>query len=146
MKINISTIIEAIEMADDNFTFFLDLETGKSVLLADELSTGMDNEGLENEIEDNPERFFRLPTKFEIHEYNIMEEFIQTLKGEDADKLEQVIQGRGAFRRFKDMVNRRGIFKGKRHCITNCTQCKYKFRSGSHHRAYALSLSQYYKK
>lgn len=44
MKINISTIIEAIEMADDNFTF-LDLETGKSVLLADELSTGMDNEG-----------------------------------------------------------------------------------------------------
>ncbi len=45
MKINISTIIEAIEMADDNFTFFLDLETGKSVLLADELSTGMDNEG-----------------------------------------------------------------------------------------------------
>ena len=111
MKINISTIIEAIEMADDNFTFFLDLETGKSVLLADELSTGMDNEGLENEIEDNPERFFRLPTKFEIHEYNIMEEFIQTLKGEDADKLEQVIQGRGAFRRFKDMVNRRGITK-----------------------------------
>ena len=68
MKINISTIIEAIEMADDNFTFFLDLETGKSVLLADELSTGMDNEGLENEIEDNPERFFRLPTKFEINE------------------------------------------------------------------------------
>ena len=111
MKINISTIIEAIEMADDNFTFFLDLETGKSVLLADELSTGMDNEGLENEIEDNPERFLRLPTKFEIHEYNIMEEFIQTLKGEDADKLEQVIQGRGAFRRFKDMVNRRGITK-----------------------------------
>ena len=27
MKINISTIIEAIEMADDNFTFFLDLKT-----------------------------------------------------------------------------------------------------------------------
>ena len=27
MKINISTIIEAIEMADDNFTFFLDLES-----------------------------------------------------------------------------------------------------------------------
>lgn len=27
------------------------------MLLADELSTGMDNEGLENEIEDNPERF-----------------------------------------------------------------------------------------
>ena len=30
--------------------------------------------------------------------------------------------------------------------ITNCTQCKYKLRSGSHHRTYAFSLSQYYKK
>ena len=38
MKINISTIIEAIEMADDNFTFFLDLETGKAVSDYDFLS------------------------------------------------------------------------------------------------------------
>lgn len=28
MKINISTIIEAIEMADDNFTFFLSDDVG----------------------------------------------------------------------------------------------------------------------
>ena len=111
MKVNLGVILDAIEMADDNYTYFLDLETGESVFLADELITGLDNEGLEDEIEENPERYLRLPTKFEIHEYHIMEEFIWTLKGERADKLGCAIQGRGAFRRFKDMVDRMGILQ-----------------------------------
>ena len=109
MKVKLDVILDAIEMADDNYTYFLDLETGESVFLADELVTGLDNEGLEDEIEENLERYLRLPTKFEIHEYHIMEEFIWTLKGDRADKLEHAIQGRGAFRRFKDMVARMGI-------------------------------------
>lgn len=91
--------------------YFLDLERGESVFLADELITGLDNEELEYEIDENPERYLRLPTKFEIHEYHIMEEFIWTLKCEKADKLGCAIQGRGAFRRFKDMVSRMGILQ-----------------------------------
>jgi len=109
MNVKLDVILDAIEMADDNYTYFLDLETGESVFLADELVTGLDNEGLEDEIEENLERYLRLPTKFEIHEYHIMEEFIWTLKVDRADKLEHAIQGRGAFRRFKDMVDRMGI-------------------------------------
>lgn len=109
MKVKLSVILDAIEMADDNYTYFLDLETGESVFLVDELITGLDNEGLEDEIDENPERYLRLPTKFEIHEYHIMEEFIWTLKGEKANKLEYAIQGRGAFQRFKNAVNRMGI-------------------------------------
>lgn len=109
MKVNLSVVLDAIEMADDNYTYFLDLETGESVFLADELITGFDNEGLGDEIDENPERYLRLPTKFEIHEYHIMEEFIWTLEGEKARKLEYAIKGRGAFRRFKDMVDRMGI-------------------------------------
>ena len=111
MKVKLGVILDAIEMADDNYTYFLDLETGEILFLADELITGLDNEGLEDEIEENPERYLRLPTKFEIHEYHIMEEFIWTLKGEKADKLECAIQGRGVFRRFKDMVDRMGALQ-----------------------------------
>lgn len=109
VKVNLSVILDAIEMADDNYTYFLDLETGESVFLADELITGLLNEGMEDDIDENPDRYIRLPTKFEIHEYHIMEEFIWTLQEEKANKLEYAIQGRGAFRRFKDMVNRMGI-------------------------------------
>lgn len=109
MKVKLDVILDAIEMADDNYTYFLNLETEESVFLADELITGLDNEGLADEIDENPKRYLRLPTKFEIHEYHIMEEFIWTLKGERADKLECAIRGRGAFRKFKDTVNRIGI-------------------------------------
>ena len=110
MKVKLEVVIDAIEMADDNYTYFLDLETGESVFLVDELLTGLDNEGLDEEIEENYEtRYLRLPTKYEINEYHIMEEFIWTLEDEKVNKLEGAIQGRGAFRRFKDMVNRMGI-------------------------------------
>lgn len=109
MIVKLGVILDAIEMADDNYTYFLDLETGESVFLADELTTGLDNGGLEDAIDENPERYLRLPTKFEIHEYHIMEEFIWTLKGERADKLACAIRGRRAFRRFKDMIDRMEI-------------------------------------
>ena len=46
MKIKLDVILDAIEMADDNYTYFLDLETGESVFLADELITGLDNDCL----------------------------------------------------------------------------------------------------
>ena len=87
----------------------MDLKTGKSVFLVDEMDTDLDNERLEDEIDENPERYLSLPTKFDIHDYHIMEEFIRTLKGERANNLEHAIQGRGAFKRFKDMVDSMGI-------------------------------------
>lgn len=110
MKVKLSVVIDAIEMADDAYTYFLDIENGESVMLADELITGIDNEGLGEEIDNNPDRFFRLPTKFDINEYHIMEEFIWSLDDErQANKLENVIHGKGAFHRFKDMLYKLGI-------------------------------------
>ncbi|WP_349947447.1 UPF0158 family protein [Lacrimispora sp. BS-2] len=112
MKINLSVVLDAIEMADDNYTYFLDIETGESVFLADELITGLDNERLEDEIEENPDRYLRFPTKFEIHQYHIMEEFVWSLpEGRRQDLLERAIRGRGAFRRFKDTVYDLGLEK-----------------------------------
>lgn len=46
MKKILSVVLDAIGIADDNFTYFLDIETGESVFLVDELITGLDNEGL----------------------------------------------------------------------------------------------------
>lgn len=97
MKIKLGVVIDAIEMADDTYTYFLDMETGECVMLADELVTGLDNEGLEDEIDNNPDRFLRLPTKFENNEYHIMEQFIWSLDDvKKAEKLEIVVSGKGA--------------------------------------------------
>ncbi len=44
-----------------------------------------------------------LPTQYEINEYQIMVEFIDTINNlEIKENLQRLIQGKGAFRRFKD--------------------------------------------
>ena len=51
-----------------------------------------------------------LPTKFDIHEWAIMDEFARSIGDDDlSDQLMTAIRGRGAFRCFKDAVHRRGI-------------------------------------
>lgn len=110
MKINLEIVIDAIEMADDAYIYFLDKETEELVFLPDSMITGIDDDELADEIDENPERYFRLPTNFEINEYSIMKEFIWSLpEGRQQDMLERAIRGKAAFRRFKDTVYDLGI-------------------------------------
>lgn len=67
-------------------------------------------EELEELLESEPERFLRFPTKFEIHEYRIMESFIGSLSaGKICKELTHTIRGKGAFRRFKNTIRYYGI-------------------------------------
>ena len=110
MTIPLKQVIQAIEEADDVFTSFWDTKTGKTVYLADPLMTGETDEALATEIENTPERFLRFPTKYEIHQYRIMEEFIDQLSpGKAQEELAYAIRGKGAFRRFKQSVWYHGL-------------------------------------
>jgi len=105
MKVKLDDVLEAIEAVSKEYEFFYNKETGDMVMYADSLLTGIDNTELEAELEENYDKYIKLPTKFDINDYHIMEKFIWDLpEGEIQDKLERAIQGRGAFRRFKDMV------------------------------------------
>ena len=56
------------------------------------------------------EDYLRLPSKFDIHEYAILERFCYSVEDEElSDELLYQIRGSGAFRRFKDAVHRHGI-------------------------------------
>ena len=107
MTIPLKQVIQAIEEADEVFTSFWDTKTGKTVYLADPLMTDMTEEdkALAAEIEDMPERFLRFPTKYEIHQYRIMENFVDQLSpGKAQEELTHAIRGKGAFRRFRQSV------------------------------------------
>jgi hypothetical protein len=53
------------------------------------------------------EDFIPLPSRFEIHEWSIMERFARSLTDAAVrDELDAAVHGRGAFRRFKDAVHR----------------------------------------
>ena len=106
MKIELEKVIFEIEAADNAMAAFWDTEKGEAVYLSDELYTGERDEELEELIDNSPGRFLRFPTQYDIHEYSIMESFIESLSpGQEQDRLARAIHGRGAFRRFKDTVN-----------------------------------------
>ena len=110
MTIPLKQVIQAIEEANEVFTSFWDAKTGKTVYLADPLMTDMTEEdkALAIAIEDTPERFLRFPTKYEIHQYRIMEAYIDRRPpGKVQEELAYAIRGKGAFRRFKQSVRQR---------------------------------------
>lgn len=105
-------IIDAMEMASDEWDQYLDIATMSIVSLPQfDDGIGMDHESLADRIEAGLNtRYFRLPRKFDIHEYSIMERFIYDLPtGSTRDELAGCIHGKGAFRRFKDSIRYHGI-------------------------------------
>lgn len=114
IKIPLELIVSAIEMADDEWNQYLDIEKMEVVSLPEEPFLGRydeEDQELSELIEAEWQvRFFGLPSKYDIHEYSIMERFIWSLpEGQMQNSLENAIRGRGAFRRFKDAIIRYGI-------------------------------------
>ena len=109
MKISIDEIVDAIELADENSQAFYNADTGKIEWLGDFMD-GEEYDELVERIEFG--NYISLPSKYDINEYSIMEEYIYSLPtGEVQNKLQSAIMGKGAFRRFKDAVNYLGIAK-----------------------------------
>lgn len=107
MKVKLSDIVDAIEMMDQYSEYFLDKETGEIEWVSDMSMTQEEQEEVYDRLDEHG--FYRLPTFFDIRDYDIMEDFVDTLSGTEHDRLANAIQGKGAFRRFKDTVIRLGI-------------------------------------
>ena len=109
--IKMSALMEAIERASDSGTYYYDFDKQECIYLSED-SWNWDEEDQEiAELMDMEwNRFIRLPGQYEIHGYRIMEEFIEELDNQKMQsELYHVIQGRGAFRRFKDKIRYEGI-------------------------------------
>lgn len=117
----LDAIIEALELAGDSTSSYFDVETGEVYSLTEEEFSLAENP--ETADEDLPDwqrepvelarrirqtegkRYLRLPGKFEIHEWEIMDRFPETLADEQLKKdLHASIRGSGAFRRFKNLL------------------------------------------
>ena len=112
--IKLDIVLEAVEMASDNCTYYYDMQEKESVCYMDPIFYGHDeeNDDLGELIEAEwMTRFIALPTRFEINEYNIMESFIEEeIPNESVqDYMFSRIHGKGAFRRFKEDVRKIGM-------------------------------------
>ncbi|SDX98781.1 Uncharacterised protein family (UPF0158) [Evansella caseinilytica] len=102
MKVKLDDVLEAIELASDEFEYYYNRGTVETVMYADSLITGIDNQELEADLEENLEKYIRLPTKYEINQYRIVEEFISSLpEGKTQEKLERRSRGEGLLEDLK---------------------------------------------
>ena len=121
--VRLSDVVEQLQMQPDEWTIYLDKRTGKFLTRTDELEMGQegDSDGLadwqreelaEFEEAEQAESLVALPGKFEIHEWSIVRRFCGTVEDDTlcADLLD-VIHGRGAFRMFRSLVDRHGLYE-----------------------------------
>jgi hypothetical protein len=119
VRVKLSDIIEGLESQSDESSSFLDKRTGEVILMTDyAMRAAEENEPLEEvpdwerelvviarEILAETGNYIQLPTRYDIDEYSIMENFCMSLdRQEIGDILYDLISGSGAFRRFKDAV------------------------------------------
>ncbi len=116
-------VVNEMDGLMDEHQAFLNRRTGELITLSSEELSAAEDEVDISEYPDwqqeiiekakeviDDDDFLPLPSKFDIHEYRIMEEFCSSVRdqGMKEDLLDK-IRGRGAFRRFKDAIYSFGI-------------------------------------
>lgn len=119
IQVKLTSIVEEMEMQFDELRTFLNSVTGEIVsvrsddLNAAEAETSFDHLPdwqqediiIAIDVVENFENYIELPTKYDINEYDIMEDFCLTISDQrKQDSLLRAIRGQGAFRRFKDTI------------------------------------------
>jgi len=119
IQIKLKDIIEEMEIQFEESRSLLNITTGEIVLVTSEdLRTVEDEKPFDHlpeweqenrmiamDVVENFENYIELPTKYEVNEYEIMENFCLTVIDQrKRESLLRAIRGKGAFRRFKDEI------------------------------------------
>ncbi|MDP3000819.1 MAG: UPF0158 family protein [Bryobacterales bacterium] len=124
--VRLKEIVDALEMQFDEAFSFLDLDTGEVETVSRDLLSAAEESDDDDEGPDLPrwqereweiakrivstDRFRKLPTKYEVHELEIMLDFSNSMKREKIrEDLLCAIHGAGAFRTFKAAIRRHRI-------------------------------------
>jgi Uncharacterised protein family (UPF0158) len=121
--VSLRDVVNEMAVFSDEHTAYINRTTGELITLShEELALVEDPEaaaeapqwqqGLLPKAREvlESEDFLPLPNKFEIHEWTIMERFAASLTdATESEELLTALHGRGAFRRFKDAIQRLGV-------------------------------------
>ena len=118
--ISVKDIVNEMDSMSDEISSFINKRTGELVTLSDEMFSVVEEGADINKYhawqqEDiinakevlESDDYLQLPSKFDIHEYHIMEDFCRSFNDiEISNALLSKIKGRGAFHRFKEAIRR----------------------------------------
>ena len=99
MKVKLTEVIDALDFINDEIEYYYNPDTEEIFM-----SNIGEIENLnEDELDELFEKSIMLPTRYDINEYEMMEDFAETIKDDRLqNQLYISLNGSGAFRRFKD--------------------------------------------
>jgi hypothetical protein len=123
IRVKLDDIVSELEMMFDETRSFLNTKTGDIVAISDDEFCAAESEEPVKKFPDwqheniqiakeilEEDHFIPLPSKFDVHEYEIMERFCLSLDNEWLSRrMYDSIKGSGAFRRFKENIDRYDI-------------------------------------
>ncbi|WLR42330.1 UPF0158 family protein [Bacillus carboniphilus] len=119
IQVEIKELVEYMDMQFEESNTYLNLITGEFVVVTTEqLGLAEEDEPYDHlsewekeerevaiDIIENFENYQEVPTRYEINEYSMMEDFCFTVNDErKQQRLLNAISRKGAFRRFKDLI------------------------------------------
>jgi len=121
-KVNLKELAEQMDFMMDEWSYFVNRRTGEVISVEDrhlgfaenpdeipERIAAWERDAIEEAVTllETWDDLLRFPSKHDLNEYAMMEDFIRTVKDPHIrDCLGIAIEGRGAFRRFKDTADR----------------------------------------
>ena len=124
MKVKIDDIIDTVDFDSDMSESYLNTKTIQVCIFTDEeLRAAKNNEDLSDSAQwyceavaranhylENQDDYIPLPEKYDFNEYRIIEKFIVSVAtSKQSEMLSQSIHGKGAFRRFKTVLEKLGL-------------------------------------
>jgi hypothetical protein len=125
VPVKLQDLIDALELVSDSFSSWLNRDTGEVCTVSVEAyqAAEEDDELAEQRADWEQEeialareimasdRYLALPGSWEVHEWGIMRDFCNTLEDDRVyNRFLGAIEGRGAFRRFKDLLSEQGMW------------------------------------
>lgn len=120
--VSLRDVVDKMDAQFDEWSACIHRRTGELTMLTEEEIRAAEDDEEEGGLDADPEvaakarevldsdDWIELPSKFDIHEYEIMERFCLGLEPEELrDEFLNAIRGRGAFRYFKDRLHHHGI-------------------------------------
>ncbi|MFF2288625.1 UPF0158 family protein [Peribacillus butanolivorans] len=119
VHVKLKDIIEEMEIQFEESQSFLNINTGEIFFVtSNDLRAAEDDEPFNhlpdwqqenlrvaNDVVENFENYIELPTKYDVNEYEMMEDFCLTVSDlRKQNSLLLKIKGKGAFRKFKDKI------------------------------------------
>ena len=118
-KVSLYEVVSALEIASDEMSSFVSKRTGKVVMLSHEAMQLAEDDSKEDLSDWQEEElllarevlestdWLELPSKFEVHEWELMNRFGRSLSvPAQCEEVLDAIHGSGAFRAFKSTIRR----------------------------------------